>query len=216
MTMVALQNIDPLSLSSHRHTVVLDIRSAEERRGELGYIPGSIWLPESRIRTDPSEALSSHPGDVYVLACQSGRRSRGLLDDLSGGVEQSIYNLEGGLLGWRAAGLPVCGLEPPPASEIPPARSLDELVRVVRSCFVAESIETRLNTDRDDDDFDPVHMVRSLFDAPSDSGGPDRLHGALDRLACVAWSRGHALDKIACNVDRMRVVIGRLAEAHHE
>jgi len=83
--------------------VLVDVREADERLRER--IPGSRHLPLSKL--DETE-FAVRQGRAVVFHCRSGARTQGQSARLAaktGGVCEA-YAVEGGLDGWRRAGLP--------------------------------------------------------------------------------------------------------------
>ncbi len=83
--------------------LIIDVRSPQEYRG--GHIPAAVSLP---LGTLPGalDALGLPPGKRLVFQCIKGGRSALACAAVAGAWPDS-YNLEGGIEGWRAAGLPV-------------------------------------------------------------------------------------------------------------
>lgn len=201
----APDTITPQDAAADRTLAILDVRPRDERMSDLGFIPGSRWVPEDRIRTDPFavvEELEGHRG--VVLACLSGRRSAELVPIMRAVGVPRVRNLAGGLLAWGAE-LPLCRFP----SESGPLLAPEEAKRRILACFVAESIENALDNALDDG-FDPKAMV----DAAVDRGFAEHLipreawQAVIDELAVTARRRGHPLDHIAGNVERLLVEIG--------
>lgn len=91
----------------HEHKAdvhLLDVRQPEELTGELGRIEGVQHIPLGELR----ERLGEVPKDKPVVAvCRSGRRSAQAALILEGGGHERVANLTGGMIQWRALGLPV-------------------------------------------------------------------------------------------------------------
>jgi glyoxylase-like metal-dependent hydrolase (beta-lactamase superfamily II)/rhodanese-related sulfurtransferase len=92
----------------HRHAAqvrVIDVREqAEVEASPMGRIPGSVVIPLSQLRSRADEVPRDRP---VVCVCPAGARSAvaaGVLE--KAGVPQ-VANLRGGILAWRASGLPV-------------------------------------------------------------------------------------------------------------
>lgn len=85
---------------------VLDVREAAEFGDALGHIAGARLLPLSAL----AEQLGSLPaGTPIVTVCRSGTRSAQASVLLGKAGHTEVANLAGGLLRWRAEGLPVEG-----------------------------------------------------------------------------------------------------------
>lgn len=83
-----------------RHTL-LDVRTPEEFAAE--YIPGAINIPVQVL----SEYLHEVPtGQPVVIYCRSGNRSKIAMQILAQAGHAELYDL-GGIIEWKAAGLPV-------------------------------------------------------------------------------------------------------------
>ncbi len=87
---------------------VVDVRLAEERM-EDGRIAGDVHIGLIELATRAGEIDPERPVLVY---CRSGNRS-GMAVAALRGAGYDAHNLEGGILAWAAAGLP---LEPPAPS----------------------------------------------------------------------------------------------------
>ena len=99
------RNVSPADALSERATArVIDVREPDEFRGELGHIPGSELVPLATIST---VAASWDRAAPLVLVCRSGGRSRRAAEALVGAGFERIANLEGGMIAYNAAGLPV-------------------------------------------------------------------------------------------------------------
>jgi rhodanese-related sulfurtransferase len=82
--------------------VLVDVRTAEEFAA--GHIKGAVNMPLDSF--DPS-ALPSQPGKDVVLYCRSGRRSGLAAERVAASGKPAPPQLEGGILAWETAGLPV-------------------------------------------------------------------------------------------------------------
>ena len=82
-----------------RGAVLVDIRQPEEFLRE--HIAGAINLPLSKLAT------SALPRDkVIIFSCKTGHRTLGNQQTLENFAGGDISILQGGLEGWKAAGLP--------------------------------------------------------------------------------------------------------------
>lgn len=81
--------------------VVVDVR--EQAEWDAGRIPGATHLPLAEISARHGEL----PRDVQLIAvCRSGGRSSRATDAL-GRLGLDVVNLDGGMKGWKASGLPM-------------------------------------------------------------------------------------------------------------
>jgi glyoxylase-like metal-dependent hydrolase (beta-lactamase superfamily II)/rhodanese-related sulfurtransferase len=103
-TYAGIQEVPPDWVASHRDEVqLLDVRGASELTGELGHLMGVQHIPLEELRTRASEVKRDRP---VVVVCQTGRRS-GMATGILGkaGIDR-VANLAGGMVAWRALGLP--------------------------------------------------------------------------------------------------------------
>lgn len=88
--------------------ILLDIRRIEEFAAER--IPGALLAPMEELQP---HALPSQEGKAIILQCHSGGRTAALAQGLlEAGVVDSIAHLEGGILAWKAEGLPTICPDP--------------------------------------------------------------------------------------------------------
>ena len=185
-------------LAERTDLAIVDIREPEERLDGLGWIPGSVHAPV-RGPIGPDWVRRRVGDRTAVLACMSGRRSGQLVAVLAGDVP--VLNLDGGLLGWMAEGLPVCRRDDRPVldeviASLSGPLSPQQWRRQVLSCFVAEAVEA-LDDDDLFDAFDPVAVVTKQLEAARDAVS---ARAAIDRLGDLARQNGHPLDKVARNI----------------
>lgn len=95
--------IEPEWVADHREDVrILDVRNPAELSGELGQLDGALAIPLDELRVRVTEVPTDRP---VVVVCQSGRRSSiGATILERAGINAA--NLAGGMLAWRALGLP--------------------------------------------------------------------------------------------------------------
>jgi len=103
---MSLKNIDAKTLKEWvdaDEVVVIDVREPAEHSTKK--IDGTILLPVGRICTGDLPELG---GKKLVVHCLKGGRGENACQKiLSEQFEGEIYNLEGGIEAWEAAGLPV-------------------------------------------------------------------------------------------------------------
>ncbi len=87
-------------LNQQEPIVLLDVRSAEEYAHD-GRITGSRLLPLTMLSQRSSELPRN---SAIVCICRSGRRSQTACEYLARQGFTNVYNLTGGIIGWRRAG----------------------------------------------------------------------------------------------------------------
>ena len=88
---------------------LVDVREPSEW-ATTGVPPGAILMPLGEVaRRALAELAKDKP--VYVI-CNSGNRSREAAEILTGLGFSQVYNVDGGIKAWLAAGLPVVPYQP--------------------------------------------------------------------------------------------------------
>jgi len=82
--------------------VLLDVRTDPEVA--RGLIAGSKHIPLNQL---PARYQELNPEALLVVYCQSGARSAQACEWLAERGFAQVHNLQGGLLAWARAGLPV-------------------------------------------------------------------------------------------------------------
>lgn len=85
-----------------RGTPVIDVREPEEF--EEGHISGARNLPLGEL---PRWAPTLDKTVAYVVVCRSGKRSLRAAEALESMGFRTLYDVEGGMLEWAAAGYPI-------------------------------------------------------------------------------------------------------------
>lgn len=86
--------------------VILDVREPEEFVGELGHIQGAYLVPLDALERR-APRLSGYADRGVVVVCRAGARSATGGAMLARAGFRGVRSLLGGMLAWRAAGLPV-------------------------------------------------------------------------------------------------------------
>ncbi|MEI2610035.1 MAG: rhodanese-like domain-containing protein [Candidatus Promineifilaceae bacterium] len=82
--------------------LVFDVR--EQSEYDEGHIPGVILIPMGEV----PNRLSEIPTDqTVILTCRSGNRSGQVTEFLREQGYDNVHNMEGGIIAWSEAGLPV-------------------------------------------------------------------------------------------------------------
>ncbi len=119
--MTTVQNIDALTLKAwldKGEAVLLDVREPDEFA--RGHIPRATSVPLSQVK-EAIPTLATTADTKLVFQCQKGGRS-GQACMLAG--ERLVYNLEGGISAWEAAGLPIASNLRPTATRLPLMRQV--------------------------------------------------------------------------------------------
>lgn len=86
--------------------ILIDVREPEEFVGPLGHIGGALLVPLDALERRLPKLAGYVDRDV-VVACRAGARSATAAAILRRAGFARVFNLEGGMLAWQAAGLPV-------------------------------------------------------------------------------------------------------------
>lgn len=196
--------IDPVAASRSPELLLLDFRPPLERHRGVGFIPGSLGMA---ISDDPQVAAEQlarlGPAKTPVLVCTSGTRAVALVKRIGPLLEGPLTYLEGGVLGWSAAGLPLCACSF--ASTPPELVSPEDLPRRLAACFVGELAEVSL-----DRDLDPLALLRLAFERAGQSFDEpilDQLHPVLDHAALLSLELGTPLERVAANIDHILALL---------
>ena len=101
MTTPAITQIRPAEAAARRDLVLVDVRTTVER--EEMRAPESIHLPLAAVESGVTEM----PRDrTLAFICGSGARSS-LAAAVAAGRGLQVANVDGGMLAWAAAGLPI-------------------------------------------------------------------------------------------------------------
>lgn len=93
-------------LASATPPLLVDVREPEEFVGDLGHITGSLPVPMDALERRLPK-LAGYVDREIVVVCRSGARSASAGAILQHAGFRRVFNLEGGMLAWMAAGLPV-------------------------------------------------------------------------------------------------------------
>ncbi|MBX3054891.1 MAG: rhodanese-like domain-containing protein [Anaerolineae bacterium] len=102
-TLPATVDVKTVAAVKERDDVVLiDVR--EQWEYDEGHIPGVTLIPMNEV----ASRLSEIPTDKEVIVtCRSGNRSGQVADFLRAQGYANVHNMQGGIIAWEAAGLPV-------------------------------------------------------------------------------------------------------------
>ncbi len=100
----AIAEADPVTVKAWLdagEAVLIDVREMAEY--QRAHIAGALLVPLSVF--DPARIPQN--GEKVVIACAVGQRSASACAHLLNNGFKNLYNLQGGLRSWAAAGLPV-------------------------------------------------------------------------------------------------------------
>jgi sulfur dioxygenase len=107
LTFAGIHEIQPAVLVEHLGAVqVVDVREADEWSGPLGCIANARRVPLGQLAARAGELDRARP---IVTACRSGARSAQAVAILQKLGFERVANLAGGMIRWRASGLPAEG-----------------------------------------------------------------------------------------------------------
>ncbi len=106
-SIAGLWEISPHALAEVVSKVqVVDVRESEEYTQGLGHIEGALLVPLGQLEGRLAELPRDRP---IVTVCRSGARSARAAAMLGKAGFAEVANLRGGMLRWRAEGLPALG-----------------------------------------------------------------------------------------------------------
>ena len=86
--------------------LVLDVREPEEFTGELGHVEGALLVPMDALERRLPKLAGFVDRDIVVV-CRAGARSASAAALLQRAGFKRVANLDGGMLAWARASLPV-------------------------------------------------------------------------------------------------------------
>jgi rhodanese-related sulfurtransferase len=96
-------NLAATQLVNAQNAVLLDVREPAEF--SAGRLPGAVNVPLSQLAG--AKEITKLNGRPVIVYCERGGRSRGVGAALAKQGITDVYNLAGGIRGWKDAGLPV-------------------------------------------------------------------------------------------------------------
>lgn len=102
---MAIKNISPLELSekikADQTQILVDCR--EQAEWDESHVDGFTLIPLSCFE-QALEVLKNKNQDIHIM-CRSGKRSMNACMFLEENGYENLYNVEGGILAWKEAGL---------------------------------------------------------------------------------------------------------------
>lgn len=90
---------------NEKNAQLVDVRTPDEYA--KGTLAGSINIPAADLISKINSLDKNRP---VILICQNGRRAQQALKTLKGKGFGELYTLEGGIVAWQQAKLPLSGL----------------------------------------------------------------------------------------------------------
>lgn len=91
-------------LLNHREAVIIDVRPAADYA--RGHIINALNIPMNGFNNQLA-TLNKYKGRPIVVNCRSGAQSSVACAQLRKAGFEEVYNLQGGILAWEAASLPL-------------------------------------------------------------------------------------------------------------
>jgi rhodanese-related sulfurtransferase len=92
------------ALLQNRGALLIDVREPDEYA--QGHAPGSMSIPLGQLEQRLNE-IADYKNKPVAVICHSGRRSAQAAKLLDKAGFSAITNVDGGMLAWKKAGLPV-------------------------------------------------------------------------------------------------------------
>ncbi len=99
-----IKTADVVRMMNHDEPVLVDTRSAEEFAG--GHILGALNIPHDQL-ADRLDELEPYRGRKLIVYCRTGQRAAVAAAQLRKAGFESIHKMDGGILAWQSAGLPL-------------------------------------------------------------------------------------------------------------
>jgi rhodanese-related sulfurtransferase len=93
-----------VQLMNNEDVVVLDVRESSETAA--GKISKAVQIPFSALKTRIAE-LDQHKGKPMLVYCKTGARAGSACKELGKAGFDKVYSLNGGVLAWQEAHLPI-------------------------------------------------------------------------------------------------------------
>jgi rhodanese-related sulfurtransferase len=85
--------------------LVLDVRTFDEYTGPLGHLKGAKLIPIDSL-ADGVKAINLFKNKTVLVYCHSGGRSAKSAQILLSNGFTNVYDLDGGITGWKSKGYP--------------------------------------------------------------------------------------------------------------
>lgn len=193
-------SLSPLQASDARQVQLIDIRPSLERYSGMGFVAGSMSVPQSNeLRADAAAIQSVAGAKLPVLVCLTGHRTHGMALALSQAIARPLGYLKGGLFAWNSEGLPLAGLRlaEAPHSPMEPAE-FNAMLRAELDFLLVDLLATA---------HDPAELVLQRCAAAQgrllEQCTPWQLRTMLDLLAIVLLDFSVPRHAVSTLIDRL-------------
>ncbi len=101
----SLSSLEATQFINQKNAILVDVRKPEEFA--TGSILGARNIPAEHVAQRAGTELSRFKGRPVIVLCETGSRSMRVIAELKKAGFAEVYNLAGGVGGWRQAGLPL-------------------------------------------------------------------------------------------------------------
>lgn len=91
-------------LAANNFAVIIDVRSVAEWNNK--HIPGATLIPLNELKSRMSE-LEQYQAQQIIMQCAVGGRSSKAVEILQAAGFSNVSNMNGGIVAWEKAGLPL-------------------------------------------------------------------------------------------------------------
>jgi rhodanese-related sulfurtransferase len=92
------------ALINHEDAVIVDVRPMNDF--STGHIINAINIPSNSLKSQIGQ-LDKYKDRPIIMACRSGAQSSAACKQLRKNGFEKVYNLQGGMMAWQSANLPV-------------------------------------------------------------------------------------------------------------
>lgn len=100
-----VDNAKATQLINNEDAVILDVRADNDFRA--GHIIESVHLLPSEIKANKLQVIEKYKSRPVIVVDNNGFTAQGLANSLAKQGFEKVYALKEGILGWRAANLPL-------------------------------------------------------------------------------------------------------------
>lgn len=100
----SVQPLRATELINREEAIVVDIRPMNDFT--KGHIINAFNIPANGLKNQLQQ-LEKHKNNPVIVACRSGAQSNAACKQLRNSGFERVYNLQGGMLAWENASLPV-------------------------------------------------------------------------------------------------------------